>query len=143
MTKFGQWWRREKRSGYAFAEGAHRFGNTPERFRVRWVRRNWAYGVLIPVLAIVPAYWTHGWSLLLLLAYPVQWGKVYRYCRRSRGLGGSDARLYATLVVIAKFPQTAGQLKYLFSRLTRKPSKLIEYKSADPAAARPPAVSTE
>jgi GT2 family glycosyltransferase len=131
MTRFSQWWRREKRSGYAFAEAAHRFGHTPERFRVRWVQRNWLYGLIIPLLALALAYWTYGWSLLLLLAYPLQWLKVHRYCRRSRKLTGPDARLYATLVVLAKFPQMAGQVKFLLGRWTRNPSRLIEYKSAE------------
>ena len=137
MTKFSQWWRREKRSGYAFAEAAHRFGHTPERFRVHWTRRNWFYGLILPLLALAPAWPTHGWSLLLLLAYPLQWLKVHRHCRRNRHMSPPDARLYATFVVLAKFPMAAGQVKYLVSRLTRKPSKLIEYKtpSASPACA--------
>jgi GT2 family glycosyltransferase len=137
MTKFGQWWRREKRSGYAFAEAAHRFGHTPERFRVRWVWRNWLWGAIIPLLALAPAWPTRGWSLLLLLAYPLQWLKLNRYCRRQRKLSGVDARLYTTLCQLAKFPQAAGQLKYLVARLTKRPSKLIEYKgAAEPAGTR-------
>jgi GT2 family glycosyltransferase len=134
MARFGQWWRREKRTGYAFAEAAHRFGNTPEQFRVRSVWRNWLWGAAVPLLAIGPAYWTHGWSLLLLLAYPVQWLKLNSYCRRERLLGPPDARLYTTLCLLAKFPQAAGQMKYVVARLTRRPSKLIEYKGAATAA---------
>ena len=133
MTKFSQWWRREKRSGYAFAEAAHRFGGTPEKFRVRWVRRNYIWGLIIPLLALAPAWPTRGWSLLLLLAYPIQWAKIHRYCRRTRRMNARDARLYSTLVVLAKFPQMVGQLKYLFARLTKRPSTLIEYKGASPA----------
>jgi hypothetical protein len=131
MTRFSQWWRREKRSGYAFAEGAHRFGHTPEKFRVRWTYRNWLYGLIIPLLVIAPAYWTRGWSLLLLIAYPLQWLRVHHHCRHSRHLTVKEARLYATFIVIAKFPQMAGQMKYLRSRITRNPSKLIEYKGSD------------
>jgi GT2 family glycosyltransferase len=130
ITTVGQWWRRENRSGYAFAESAHRFGHTPERFRVRWVRRNWFWGIVLPLLAILPAWWTRGWSLVLLLAYPIQWLKLYRSGRNVRRLTPADARLYATFVLLAKFPQLAGQLKYLRSRLTRRPSALIEYKAS-------------
>lgn len=131
MTKLSQWWRREKRTGYAFAEAAHRYGRTPERFRVHGVRRNWLYGLLIPLLALAPAWWTNGWSLLLLLAYPLQWFRVHRYCRHRRQFSGRDARLYATFVVLAKFPQMLGQMKYWLSKITRSPSKLIEYKGPD------------
>ncbi len=128
MTRFSQWWRREKRTGYAFAEGAALFGGTPERFRVRNARRNWFWGLLLPLLAFSLAWPTRGWSLILLLAYPVQWLRLYRYCRSGKNLSASDSRLYTTLCLFAKFPQMLGQLKYFFARLTRQPSKLIEYK---------------
>jgi GT2 family glycosyltransferase len=137
MTRFSQWWRREKRTGYAFAEGAARFGHTPERFRVRHARRNWFWGLIVPLLAFIPAWFTYGLSLLLLLAYPVQWARLYRYCRNTRKLKSADARLYTTLVLFAKFPQLFGQIKCLLGRLTHQPSKLIEYKGPAPASAGP------
>jgi GT2 family glycosyltransferase len=137
MTHFNQWWRREKRTGYAFAEGATLFGGTPERFRVRNARRNWFWGLILPILALVPAYWTYGWSLLLLLAYPAQWFRLYHHCRAGKQLSPSDARLYTTLCLFAKFPQLMGQMKYLFARLTRQPSKLIEYKGPAPSSGLP------
>src|SRR5204863_7260044 len=86
MTRFSQWWRREKRTGYAIAEAAHRFGHTPERFRVRGAWRNWFWGLMLPLLALCSAYPTRGWSLLLLFAYPLQWLKLHRHCRRRRNL---------------------------------------------------------
>jgi glycosyltransferase involved in cell wall biosynthesis len=145
MTRVGQWWQREKRTGYACAEGAARFGNTPERFRVREARRNWFWGFILPLLVLAPLHWSHGWSLLLLLTYPIQWLKLYRFCRARRLLGTSDARVYTTFCVLAKFPQLIGQLKYLRARLLGRPSRLIEYKGAaqpaDAAAAAAPAAT--
>ena len=133
MNHFRQWWRREKRTGYAFAEGAALFGGTPERFRVRNARRNWFWGLLIPLLALAPAWYTRGWSLILLLAYVLQWIRLYRNCRTVKKYPPRDARLYTTLCLLAKFPQLAGQMKYLLARLTRRPSGLIEYKTAGQA----------
>jgi hypothetical protein len=132
MTHFNQWWRREKRTGYAFAEGAALFGHTPEKFRVRNARRNWFWGLIIPLLAIAPAWWSRGWSLVLLLEFPIQWLRLYRHCRRDKKLDAPDSRLYSTLCLFAKIPQVAGQIKNLLARLTRQPSKLIEYKNAPP-----------
>jgi GT2 family glycosyltransferase len=137
MTHFSQWWRREKRTGYAFAEGAALFGNTPERFRVRNARRNWFWGLLLPLLAIIPAWYTRGLSLILIGAYPVQWFRLYRFCRGRKEYTSSDARLYTNLCLLAKFPQMAGQMKYLLARVTRQPSKLIEYKGPPPITAPP------
>jgi len=139
MTHFNQWWRREKRTGYAFAEGAALFGNTTERFRVRNARRNWFWGFIIPLLAIAPAWWSRGWSLVLLLEFPIQWLRLYRHCRRDKKLTPPDSRLYSTLCLFAKIPQVAGQIKYLLARVTRQPSKLIEYKNAAPNSMPVPA----
>ena len=129
MQHFSQWWRREKRTGYAFAEAAHRFGSPPEHFRVALARRNWFWGLVLPVAALAPAYWTGGSSLILLLAYPLLWARVFRYCRTGRAFTAADAAVYAMFCTIGKFPQVAGQLKYVFAQMRRRPASIIEYKS--------------
>ena len=57
MTRFGQWWKRTKRAGYAFAQGAHLHGAPPERAGVRQSRSAWVWGLAIPVLAIGLSFW--------------------------------------------------------------------------------------
>jgi GT2 family glycosyltransferase len=53
MLRFGQWWRRNVRSGYAFAQGAHLRVALPERYYVWESRRAllWALGLPIVCLA--------------------------------------------------------------------------------------------
>ncbi len=128
MSRFGQWWKRNLRAGHAYAEGAHMHGKPPEMHWVKEVRSNWVWGLLIPLLAIIPAYFTQGWSLLLLGLYLLQGYKVYQYARTR--YPADAARLYALFIVIGKIPQMLGQLKFTLNRLTGKKSKIIEYKHA-------------
>ncbi|NJN88847.1 MAG: glycosyltransferase family 2 protein, partial [Leptolyngbyaceae cyanobacterium SL_7_1] len=85
------------------------------------------WGLLVPAAAIGLAMPTHGLSLFLLLGYPVLIWRIDR-ARRQRGDTPADARLYAFLCVLSKFPQFLGQLKYWLNRWQGKRATLIEYK---------------
>jgi GT2 family glycosyltransferase len=130
MTRVSQWWRRELRTGYAMAEAVAMHGRGPERFRVGKHRSNWVWGLILPLLAIAPAYWTRGWSLVLLAAYLVQWLRIRAGALRQRCAFGRDATAYATHLLLGKFPQMIGQMKYWIARALGRRSKLIEYKDA-------------
>ena len=127
MTRFSQWWRRAVRAGHAYAEVSwlHRAGRL--RLWVRETRSNWFWGFLLPLAALVPAWWTGGLSLLLLLGYPVLALRIYRG-RRRRGDGGSIAGWYALFCVLGKFAHVVGQWRFHRHRLTGQRSVLIEYK---------------
>jgi hypothetical protein len=118
MTRFAQWWRRTKRTGYAFAEGASLHGLDPERHLVRETMRAVLYGGVVPLVALLGALRTP-WALLLLLVYPLQ------MVRLSRGRGGYTRAFY---LVVGKFPEFLGVMKFMASRLMRAPAQLIEYK---------------
>ena len=60
MTRFAQWWRRAVRCGHAYAEGAARYGRTPERHFVRQLRSTIFWGLLLPLLAFGLAWPTRG-----------------------------------------------------------------------------------
>jgi GT2 family glycosyltransferase len=111
MTKFSQWWTRARRGGYAYAEGAAMHGDSPQRHCVRDCRRIWLWGLVVPLLAIVPAWWTRGGSLLILLGYPLLAVRIYMG-GRNRGWNASDARRYTIFTVLAKFPGLLGMLEY-------------------------------
>jgi len=127
MTRFRQWRRRAVRAGHAFAEGAFLHGRRPERHWVQESRSVWIWGFLVPLLALAPATITHGWSLLLLLAYVLLAWRIYRHCRR-RMLSASDTRLFVLFTIIGKFPQLAGQVHFWVKRLLSREHQLIEYK---------------
>lgn len=124
MTRFGQWWQRSLRGGYAFAEGAFLHGAAPERHWQRESRRIWIWGLAIPLAIIAATAWLGGWGLLLLLIYPLQ---AVRLARR----GVRSARenwLQAVFLVLGKFPEMLGQVKFLLNRFGAGKAVLIEYK---------------
>ncbi|MEZ5913918.1 MAG: glycosyltransferase [Paracoccaceae bacterium] len=121
MTRFGQWWKRSRRGGYAFAMGAALHGRPPERHWVRETRRALVWGAALP-LAIVLGVLVFGpWAALLFLAYPLS---VVRLARA----GGADAWPRALFLTLGKFPEAIGALEYWLHRLTGRAGRLIEYK---------------
>lgn len=117
MTRFGQWWKRTRRGGHAFAEGAALHGGLSERHWVAETRRAVLWGAVLPVLALAGALVTP-WALLLLALYPLQ---VLRLAPRH----GWERAFFMTL---AKFPEAQGVLEYWLNRLRQRRSRLIEYK---------------
>ena len=124
ITRLGQWWKRTMRSGYAYAEGAHLHGAPPEKHRVKESRRVWLWGLGIPVLTACLTIWFGLWCMLLLLIYPMQ--IVRLALRGTRSLSENCWR--ALFLVLGKFPEAAGQMKFIYNRLAGKTAKLIEYK---------------
>ncbi|WP_313202767.1 glycosyltransferase [Pseudomonas sp.] len=124
MTRFGQWWRRSLRAGYAYAEGAYLHGQTPERHWLRESRRAWLWGLNLPLAILAVSLLSGGWGLWLLLVYPLQ---ILRLARR----GGRSTRenwWQAVFLVVGKFPEMLGQAKFLLSRYAAGKALLIEYK---------------
>lgn len=124
MTRISQWWKRSMRAGFTFAEGAHLHGAPPERHRVRESRRAWVWGLGIPLLAIIATLVVGPWALLLLALYPLQMLRLYF------SFGGAPRlRAWRALfMVLGKFAEACGQLKFLALRLSGTQARLIEYK---------------
>ncbi|HEY8427383.1 MAG TPA: glycosyltransferase [Sandaracinaceae bacterium] len=127
ITRFSQWWRRTKRAGHAYAEGAARHGRSPERHFVRETRRIWLWGAVVPALAIGGAVPSLGLSLGLFAAYGVSAARAYRAVRR-RGRPRGDALPYALFTTLGKFPELVGMIEYHASRARGRRRALIEYK---------------
>ena len=122
--RFGQWWKRSLRGGYAYAQGVALHGAPPERHSVTQSRRAWIWGLWIPIAIVVMTALVGWWALLLLLLYPLQ---ILRLA--SRGTRSTrDNWWRAATLVLSKFPEMLGQAKFMRDRCRGVQSRLIEYK---------------
>jgi GT2 family glycosyltransferase len=117
MYRIGQWWKRTRRAGFAFAEGAAMHGAAPEFHWVAETRRALAWGLGLPVTGLLGMFFSP-WAALILAAYPVQ---VLRLQRRF----GLERAFF---LVLGKFPEAIGVLQFWLNRLLRRRAALIEYK---------------
>ena len=123
LLRFGQWWRRAKRGGHAYAEGAHLHGAPPERYAVRETRRAVVWGLVLPVLLVLLFLTDVRWFWLATL-YPAQ---MLRLAWRFSADGRPDwARAF--FMLLARFAEASGVVKFHWNRLLRRRTALIEYK---------------
>jgi GT2 family glycosyltransferase len=129
MSRFGQFLKRAKRAGHAYAESAALHGRGSERFGVKQVRSAVLWGGLLPIAAVAAAWWTAGLSVLAFAAILLV---QYRRIRRrgmQRGRPARHASLVAAATLASKPAQLSGVVLYWFRRLTGRRSRLIEYKA--------------
>ena len=144
MTRWSQWAKRAQRSGWAFAEGADRYGDGPERYNVRQARSIWIWGAAASavILACVlltlglaaanSGFWSFSAALVLpsLAAYPTMAWRIARHRRRMYADPPNCARLYGAMTMLAKFPQFLGVLSYRTAKREGRTVRIIEYKDA-------------
>lgn len=124
MTRFGQWWRRAIRTGYAFAQGAFMHGSPPECHFVWESRRAWLWGIWLPLVCLAAGLAFRPWGWVVCLIYPLQ---IVRQTIRNAGTPRRRA-LLAVFQVLARFPEGYGQIKFLRDRLLGGQTAIIEYK---------------
>lgn len=124
MTRFGQWWRRSRRAGHAFAEGAALHGAAPERHWLAETRRALAWGAVLPLAILLALPVSGALGLLLAAAYPAQ---ILRLAAR-RGVSQRLSWQVAAFTVLGKFAEAQGVLGYWLNRWRGRRGGLIEYK---------------
>ena len=143
ILRFGQWWRRAERAGHAFAELAERH---PAARQPNWQRQClsivlWALVMPVVVIAAGAMVPWLGTIALVIAAMPiVAWPyKMLRIAtsKRRQGLPLRTAAASGVLLMIGKFPELRGLLRFHLNRLRGRRSHLIEYKG--PVTARPAA----
>lgn len=126
MTRWSQWWKRSKRAGHAFAEGAFLHGAAPERHYVAEERRALIWGAALPLATLLLGL-AHPLGFLLLALYPVQ---MLRLALRPQPAAREADAVWsrAFFLVAGRFPEAAGVLLFHWHRLRGRASALIEYK---------------
>jgi glycosyltransferase involved in cell wall biosynthesis len=138
IFEFAQWWKRNVRSGHAYAEGFALQGKGPFRHNRRRLISCVFYGLGVPsvwagafAVSVVP-----GLGLLRPVSTAVCVGLISRAAfgayrtRRRMGNAPTDAALYAAFCTVGKVPEFQGALRYAMTRVAGKRSGLIEYKTS-------------
>ncbi len=123
MTTLGQWLKRSRRAGHAFAEVSHLHRGRPEQIWARETLRAifWTglgVGGLFGGAAFHPALF------FILLAYPLQ---IARMALRDRPTT-AHSWAHAALIMAQKPWEAAGAAQYWLGRFSGKGGRLIEYK---------------
>ena len=131
MTRFGQWWRRTERAGHAFAELAWRHGANADPHWRRETRSIVAWAFALPVLILLIGV-AIGWGAAAagVLVYPLQMARI-AWRKHRAGNTRDFAIASGFFLVIGKFAQAKGLLRYHWRRLTGGTASLIEYKGAE------------
>ncbi|HEX5461219.1 MAG TPA: glycosyltransferase [Steroidobacteraceae bacterium] len=124
LYHFGQWWKRVLRGGYGYAQGSELHGGPPERHWVRESRSVWLWGLWVPLAVVALSLAVGWWGLCLLALYPLQ---VIRLALRGKR-SARENWLRAGALVVCKFPEMLGQVKFMLDKIRRVQSGLIEYK---------------
>lgn len=126
VTRFSQWWTRSMRAGHAFAEVSAMHDDASSRRRATKSVKTLAWALVLPLTAVAFSFATNGLSLALFLLYPLNTARIAARVRRE---GEARPWTVATFLMLSKFPEALGWLRYQTGRLTGKRSAIIEYKA--------------
>lgn len=135
ILRFSHWWKRARRSGYAYAMHVWRYGM---RSFLSWRRSLLSiifWGLVLPTTLVILAAGSVATGegtvfsafLVVFLIYPLQLlGILWR--KRRSGQPWRFAVAYAGLVLVGKFAELSGVLQCWSAQLRGRRSGLIEYK---------------
>ena len=124
ITRFSQWWRRSKRAGHAFAEGAALHGAPPDRHWVRETRRAVIWGAGVPLAAVTGGLLLHPALFAILGLWPLQTVRLGLKWRHDGRIGWEAA----AFAIPAKIAESVGVISYWWGRIRGRRRGLIEYK---------------
>jgi GT2 family glycosyltransferase len=137
ITTARQWWLRMRRSGHAYAEhcarhGAQAFASwRAERSRIVL----WGIGLpllflILVIAALVTCSWTLAVAAVAVAAlFPLEFARLMlRDLRQRRSFRFSAA--HGFWLVLGRFAQAGGLLRYWRNRAAKRRNSLIEYKAA-------------
>lgn len=122
MTTLGQWLKRARRAGHAFAEVSHRHRGTPEAIWAKETLRALFWTGLFAAILIAGAFNHYLW--LGLFVFPLQ---IARMAMRD-GAGEANNWRAAALLMLQKPWEAAGVIQYWMSKIFGARRTLIEYK---------------
>ncbi|MEQ1546244.1 glycosyltransferase family A protein [Methyloglobulus sp.] len=126
IIQFGQWWKRAVRAGHAIGQRSFLNGKTAQKDCVRERNSTLFWGAALPTLILLGWIPTQGYSFILLSAYFLLAYRVIKF-RSLQGDNFSDAWLYAKYLLLSKFANAIGLVKFYLNKLSER-YEIIEYK---------------
>ncbi len=126
ITHFSQWWIRSVRGGHAIGQRVLINGDSRHKDCIKERNSTLFWGLFIPLLIVVLWVPTKGYSLLLIGAYFYLSYRVVKF-RLSQGDTQDDAWFYAKFLILTKFANMLGLMKFYFNKLSGH-YEIIEYK---------------
>jgi GT2 family glycosyltransferase len=139
ITRFGQWWRRQRRGGHGFAEMAWLHPDARWPNWARTCRSIVAWGLVLPMLTILSAIVALAtgdpWLLLvpaaLLSLWPAKMLQI-ALAKHHDGLPWRIAGAAGVFMMVGKVAELQGLVRFHVDRRSGRDPRLIEYKG--PAA---------
>lgn len=127
IKAFSQWWKRNVRSGHAYANIADLHYGSQEKIYQKEVLSNLVWGAGVPAaLLLMSFFWLP--AVLWMLLYGLLFFRCMRYAKSTMNLEPDKAAAYSFYIVMGKFPHAQGVFQYAFRRVFRRKHTLIEYK---------------
>lgn len=136
ITHFSQFAKRMVRSGWAYAEGADRYGGGPERYNVREVLRIWFWAGLIPIFIVsctltgfifdIDLFYII--AVLGALSYPFSVLRMALNRRRNFDDSWPNSLRYGIFLSLTRPWQLLGILQYRRHKAKGGVAEIIEYK---------------
>ncbi len=123
ITHFSQWWLRNVRGGYFFAEGAYMYGKGSEHYCVAESISIWFWGGILPIIILILSFISSLFMFLLLL-YPIQMFRIFFKLIPKNWIRFQ----YSFFLMLGKFPEIQGQIKFIITKMLKSTSRIIEYK---------------
>jgi len=129
ITHYKQWWKRNERSGHAYAHVAHLHINSEEKIYQKQTISKIVWGLLMPLILLVGLLVSVYLVALVCLLYLHLFYKLIKDGSKRLCLPGKEAFAYALSNVLGKVPHAAGVIKYLYRNfVSNKNFSIIEYK---------------
>lgn len=127
ISRFGQWWKRAKRAGYAFAAVSWLHRNSTVGIWQKEVARSMLWGAVLPLVMLLSLIvGLQSIALIGLLLYGYLLLKIYFHVPPQSITGMRFT--YSLSLVLIKFAEAMGSLTFIKDGLLKRKSKIIEYK---------------
>lgn len=128
MTRFSEWQKRTMRAGYAYMGGFYLHDLKGQRHNAKDIYSIVFWGGILPFLIVLFVWGNFFVVSLLFLLYLYLYFKIFFKRKRQFGDSILDSNLYSFFVILGKFFQFAGILKFLKDKIVGQKSTLIEYR---------------